>query len=204
MNAFFCCPQSLAQILSFSLPLHRRWRPFALFEAETLSPKPGAWSIIFAQEICVRLMQNMFHCRITFKKYYPAFSPWNFLFSFALSFWDSQVFLCPGLGKRLDSWKQEKHVPCLDLQIQKLRPERTRKSTQKGQKIWRKSWGICAVQVGKSFSEPSEGKELKGKNKIAVGGGYQRRWLCLCWRPLRAHRGSLCEWGRGILSQCAV
>ena len=32
---------------------------FALFEAGTLSPKPGAWSIIFAQEICVRLMQNI-------------------------------------------------------------------------------------------------------------------------------------------------
>lgn len=101
MNAFFCCPQSLAQILSFSLPFHRRQRPFALFEAGTLSPKPGAWSIIFAQEICVRLMQNMFHCRITFKKYYPAFPPETSFSPLFFPFETARYFCAQALGKDL-------------------------------------------------------------------------------------------------------
>lgn len=52
------------------------------------------------------------------------------------------------------------------------------------------------------FLKPSEGKELKGKNKIAVGGGYQRK--CACAGGHRELTEHLCEWGRGILSQCVA
>lgn len=101
MNAFSCCPQSLAQILSSPLPLHRKWRPFALFEAGTLSPKSGAWSIIFAREICVRLMQNTFHCRITFKKYYPEFSPETSFSPLLFPFETARYFCAQVSGKDL-------------------------------------------------------------------------------------------------------